>query len=48
MSDKPLKWYVRGVPDDLRKKVKADAAMMGISIGEWMIQAINAKISKKR
>jgi predicted HicB family RNase H-like nuclease len=39
---------VKDFPDDLHRKAKAEAALMGISLKELIIRAITEYLKKKR
>ena len=39
---------IKDFPDDLHRKAKAEAALMGISLKELIIRAITKYLKKKR
>ena len=39
---------IKGFPDDLHRKAKAEAALMGISMKELIIRAITEYLKKKK
>ena len=39
---------VKDFPDDLHRKAKADAALMGISLKELIIRALTEYLKKKK
>jgi predicted HicB family RNase H-like nuclease len=40
--------YLRDFPEDLHRKAKAEAALMGISLKELIIRAITDYLKKKK
>ena len=40
--------YLRDFPQDLHRKAKSEAALMGISLKELIIRALTEYIKKKR
>ena len=47
-SNQPKNINLRAFPEDLHRKAKAKAAMMGISLKELIIRAITEYIKKAR
>jgi hypothetical protein len=49
-------WYIstmkvlnlRGLPDDLIRRAKAAAALEGITLKDWVMKAIDAKLKKQK
>ena len=39
---------LRDFPDDLHRKAKAEAALMGISLKEFIIRALNEYLEKQK
>ena len=39
--------YIRNFPEDLRRKAKSEAALMGISMKEVIIRALTEYLKKK-
>jgi len=37
--------HIHNFPEDLRRQIKAAAAISGMSIKDWVIEAVNAKLS---
>ncbi len=40
--------YLRGFPEDLHRKAKAEAALMGISFKEFIIRAMTEYLKEKK
>ena len=40
--------YLRDFPEDLRRKAKSEAALMGISLKEIIIRALKEYLKKKK
>ena len=40
--------YLRDFPEDLHRKAKAEAALMGISLKELVVRAITEYLKKKK
>lgn len=41
-------WQVRGVPEELRRKLKSAAAEKGFTIGGWLTEAIIEKLDREK
>jgi len=41
-------WQVKGIPEALRRRLKASAVMRGITIGQWLIEAITEKLDREK
>ena len=39
---------LRDIPDDIHRKAKSEAALMGISLKEFVIRAITEYLKKKK
>jgi len=39
---------IKDFPDDLHRKAKAEAALVGISLKEFIIRALNEYLKKKK
>ena len=43
-----MKQYIINLPDDLHRKAKSEAALMGITLKEFIIRALTEYLKKKR
>jgi predicted HicB family RNase H-like nuclease len=39
---------LRGLPDDLIRRAKSAAALEGITLKDWVMKAIDAKLKKQK
>jgi len=39
---------LRGLPDDIVRKAKAAAALEGITLKDWVVKAIEARLKTKK
>ena len=40
-------FYIRGVPDQLHREAKAAAAKAGMTLQDWVVEAVREKLDKE-